>query len=979
MRKVVGAVLAAALSLAPAAALGAQPLRWESAETEHFIFIFEPQYRGSVNELLTFCEPIYREITGFFHSYPRKVPVVIRGRVDAANGFTTFLPMHIELYLTAPTDHFLGSRTESWLKILLTHELTHYVHASMDRGFFYALSRVFGADAAGAHFAFLPGWMIEGPSTYNETAFTNGGRGRSPLFEMLSKAPAENGRLFSLEQAAYGSAFPPPDRIYVAGYLLVDFIQSAYGDDAFRRIMDQYLGFPFFGPWAAIRKVTGRSASGVFADLTRYLEKKYQADADGTEGKLLTPQRVGDWIHPQPTARGMYVYHSSQDLFPSIVRYDPASGKEQVLHAVVNDGLSFTVTRDGRIVYFSSLASRWVTPVDQQVTSDLFKLDVDTGSLTQVTRGAHLWQPSVSPDGGRLVAVQGSGPYSRLVSVDPATGALRVLFSRAEANVYTPAFSPDGQRVAFTFNLRGFQNILVADYAALAQNSTLVTDNEAPVGEVNAGMASSVLGPDPFGEYFPSFLDDHTVLFSSDREGSLSLYRADLVSGSVARVLDDPVAVISAVPEGSSLVYSSYSSNGRCLREVPLADLQNAAPAKDQAAGGEYPAAFTWTGASAASRGYQDWPAPLLWLPFPTLTRTSPGSPGIELGLGAAVYGASLLGTTTWLADAAWSFASQQPLAAFTLTSALGPFLANAQSQLVYQYTDTYSQTVDTRVSLTLPVMNDSRFDAARVLSLSFGLEHLAELDSAAPFTFAEAVGPLAVAWQNSLFVTSGLAWQWQRSGGPIDFDPPVAVSLSLQNATRLPVLYSPVPESSFALQAGLTLPSLIPHQVVIVAMKSTDVLGGPFTSYTDSFTVPRGFPGLAVRSVPGQVLASIDYAIPIALLDQPLVFSLAATGARLAVHAEGVAQWGDGFQGFSPEPFLYVGGDFTLQMAFNAIPFGVLAGVAARINTSAPGSFDPATDIGIYLSVGSAGLGGGVKNGITPKQGGGITSVAGR
>ena len=49
--------------------------------------------------------------------------------------------MHIELYVTAPTDHFLGSRTESWLKILLTHELTHYVHASMDRGFFYALSR----------------------------------------------------------------------------------------------------------------------------------------------------------------------------------------------------------------------------------------------------------------------------------------------------------------------------------------------------------------------------------------------------------------------------------------------------------------------------------------------------------------------------------------------------------------------------------------------------------------------------------------------------------------------------------------------------------------------------------------------------------------------------------------------------------------------------------------------------------------------
>ncbi|HTP57301.1 MAG TPA: hypothetical protein VMM82_00195, partial [Spirochaetia bacterium] len=478
------AILVAALGLLPAAALGAQPLTWEKAETEHFVFIFEPRYRAAADELLTFCEPIYQEITGFFHSYPRKVPVIIRGRIDKANGFSTFLPMHIELFVTAPTDHFLGSRAESWLKILLTHELTHYVHASLDRGFFYSLSRVFGADAAGAHFAFRPGWMIEGPSTYNETAFTKGGRGRSSLFEMFSKAPVEEGRLFSLEQAAYGSAFPPPGRIYVGGYLLVDFLETTYGDDAFRRIMDQYLGFPFFGPWLAIRKVTGKSASEVFTDLKTYLEGKYREDAAIPEGALLSPPRIGDWLHPQPTALGLYVYHSSQDLFPSIVRYDPAQGTIKVIHAVVNDGLSFTVTQDGKTIYFSSLASTWATPVDQKITSDLFRLDVETGTLTQITHEAHLWQPCVSPDGAHLVAVQGSGPYARLVAVDPATGALKVLFSRAESNVYTPAFSPDGKRLAFTFNLRGFQNIFVADYQALEAGSTAVTNNQAPVGDV---------------------------------------------------------------------------------------------------------------------------------------------------------------------------------------------------------------------------------------------------------------------------------------------------------------------------------------------------------------------------------------------------------------------------------------------------------------------------------------------------------------
>ncbi len=117
--------------------------------------------------------------------------------------------------------------------------------------------------------------------------------------------------------------------------------------------------------------------------------------------------------------------------------------------------------------------------------------------------------------------------------------------------------------------------------------------------------------------------------------------------------------------------------------------------------------------------------------------------------------------------------------------------------------------------------------------------------------------------------------------------------------------------------------------------------------------------------------MASIDYAIPIGLFDQPLVFSLASTGARLAVHAEGITRWSGGFQSFSVQPFLYTGGDLTFQMVFNAIPFAVQLGAAARINTSSPDSFDPATDIGIYLAFGSAGLAGGAKTGLTPKASG--------
>jgi hypothetical protein len=72
--------LAAALCIIPAAHAAAASERWEQAETEHFLFIFEPRDREIVNELLTLCEPVYARVCGFFHSYPKKVPCIIRSR-----------------------------------------------------------------------------------------------------------------------------------------------------------------------------------------------------------------------------------------------------------------------------------------------------------------------------------------------------------------------------------------------------------------------------------------------------------------------------------------------------------------------------------------------------------------------------------------------------------------------------------------------------------------------------------------------------------------------------------------------------------------------------------------------------------------------------------------------------------------------------------------------------------------------------------
>jgi hypothetical protein len=915
----IAGLLLALVAIAPARA---GSVRWERAETEHFLFVFEPRDRAAADELLTFCEDVYAKVTGFFRSYPAKVPCVIRGGLDYANGGTGPFPARIELIVTAPSSHWMGARTESYLRILLTHELTHFVHLTMDRGPFAALSRVLGRDAAMGSAIFLPGWMVEGPATNLETIFTAGGRGRNPMFEIYSKAPIVEADMFSLRQAGFDSAFPPHGRIYVAGNILVEHILATYGEDSFTRIMDAYLAFPFFGPWAAIEKVTGRKGSDVYEDMRVRLAERHRASARTAGGTLVTPDGIGDYWRPQPTSAGLYLYRSTPERHPAIVRYDPGTrGEKVLLDVALTDEASFCSTADGRTIYFTTLAYDWRMPGMGEAVSDLYSLDPGTGKIRQITRGAHLWQPAVSRDGRRLAAVQGTGSYTRLVEVDLRTGSVGELYSRAESNVYNPAFSPDAGRLAFTLNIRGFQDIAVLSLGrGEPGDSELVGDAEL------VGRAELVSGPDPAGEYYPAFLADGRLLYCSDRTGNLCLYLADLETGESSLAVEDPVAAIAGIDDAGGLIYSSYSSKGFCLKTIPIADLRST-PA-EAVPPAPYPLAFEWTGRAIPSRPYHDIPLPYLWYPWLPFGTSSTG--GIDIGIGAAALGGSLLGISSWSLGAAWHPLTNQPTVALELASALGNLRIGGRLSL--------DSTFASSLSVSLPLVSRNTLGRGFSLVARTGLFFDASRELASP----------AGSWDPSLSVWPGVGLRWQQTGSQIDFYPPRDFSAGLDCSFPLPAFSPITPPQRFLLFLSGSVPSVFAHHVVKLGAKASYTLGATVMFY-DGYVTPRGAFALAPRTGPGVVLGSLDYLIPVALLDVPLLLGLGLTGIGVGVHAE----WG-GEYGLAParvlphDPF-FVGLEVTLQLTAGLAEFPLGVGLAARIATAA-GGFDPARDLRPYL-----------------------------
>ncbi|TVQ36064.1 MAG: hypothetical protein EA384_15100 [Spirochaetaceae bacterium] len=619
-----------------------RPLR---IDTEHFTFIYRSGDHQAVEELLSVADSVYQRVTGFLDYQPsERIPVVVRGGTATANGYFSPYPPRITLFVSSPSGPWLGASTASWLETLFVHELLHYVHLTRPIGFFGSASRVFGPLTNAAGSLFMPGWFVEGVTTWGETALSTGGRGRNPFFEMQHIAPILEDAMYSYDQAGFSSGFAPQGRIYAAGYLMIDYLQEHYGEDAFVELNRTFQRAPFLGMRRAIRRTTGATARGLYEDLQAELEAVYAARRGLPDGTLLTPSGPGDWSLPLPTDRGLVAYGRGFSYVPGLylLPWDAvlsAADAERpqwrlLAAAALIDQWSFAVDAAGRKALVSVLQPALSGRDEDQSYSDLFVLDLAGHSppirLTELQR---LYHPALSADGTQMVAVQRAGSYSRLVSVDPDDGELTELYSGGRTTLYTPTFSPDGSLIAVTENQRGRQRVLVLD----ARSGLRLA-----VASLESGAADAAEPGGSAALYFPRFARNGRRLelwYGGDRDGSLALYRSrvletdagasvaaddpgiDADSGGAVRtdngaaaavrqsavgvrrlqietprrVVQDRVAAFAGFPlpdgwyctdDGRAAVYAAYTADGYALK---LADL-HAAEALDAPGSHEMPA-----------------------------------------------------------------------------------------------------------------------------------------------------------------------------------------------------------------------------------------------------------------------------------------------------------------------------------------------------------------------------------------------------
>lgn len=642
-------VVVAALLPAAAAAQADPTGRWTTLETAHFRVHVRPDEAALGVRVAGEAEAAWAALAERLPAPRRRVDLVVSDNADYANGLTTVFPSpRIVVYPVPPVGDVELQRYDRWLRLLITHELTHVFHLDLARGWWRLGRAVLGRAPFLFPNALLPTWLTEGLAVHYESALTGGGRDRGSFHPAVVAAQAaERGGLPIDAANAASPRWPGGIRPYVFGATFLEDVARRAGDSAIARLAvgTARAPLPYLLLNRAVRRATGESATAAWAAWQRALAADTipsagaAAPVAGVTGlrRLVPPRVSGDG------RRILFVLDGGRDE-PRIAVLDRGTGVVRAL-ARVNGALGVAWDTAGGVV-----AAEYEFDGPYALRGELYRVGAD-GHERRLTSGARLREPDVGAEGS-VVAVHLDAGENALVWW--TGGASRTMVPPAPGVEWAqPRVSPDGRLVAATRAAGGNLDVV------------LLTGDGRLVREVTRDAAI---------DQMPAFSADGAWLFwASDRSGRSQLYATRLADSAATwwRVTGEPFGAYAPAPARDSVFYLAYRSDGYRLAAAPFDTLawSRVAAARDPAP----PPADSVPSAAILSRhAYRAWPAllPQYWLPIGAAQGRS-GWAGVyssgEDALGRHAWAVSALAGTglaagTWRAAAGYRYAGLRPV-----------------------------------------------------------------------------------------------------------------------------------------------------------------------------------------------------------------------------------------------------------------------------------------------------------------------------
>ena len=579
-----------------AEATGDPSLDWWTIETAHFRIHYEKNLEFVAEHVARLGEAIHKRLIGpLGYSPDVKTELLLTDVVDNSNGSATAVPYNaIRMFVTAPDDLSPLADYDDWYLGLLTHEYTHILHIDNASGLATVGNLLLGKTFVPNQVQ--PRWIIEGLATVVESTFSSGGRIRSSLFEMFIRADFLDDNVARLDQISSNSQrWPRGTMFYLYGSRFLQWIVDVYGADVLRAVAADYgAGLIPWGINRAIRRQTGKTYVELYEGFKDTMKRRYAVQMKQVErrglrqGKRLThhgmtvsyPRFVPRRARQSGGRYQLHYFRADDHERPGIYHIDLSTDQgggrrpeTLVAHTRIPTPASYSPNGDllfAGVVPFKQIYQR----------RDLFQLPkgerAPTGrenNRARLTIGARANTPTVSPDGRHVVFTLNHRGTTRLAIADrEVNGDLKrirtLVASEPFDQVYTPQYSPDGRKVAYSaWSAGGFRDIRVVDMAT---------------GNVESITYDRAMDHNP--TWSP---DGDKLYFASDRTGIFNIYEYSFDGRALKQVTNVRVGAMQpAISEdGKRLVYAGYTSRGWDLWLMdldPSRYLEAASPPNDR-------------------------------------------------------------------------------------------------------------------------------------------------------------------------------------------------------------------------------------------------------------------------------------------------------------------------------------------------------------------------------------------------------------
>jgi hypothetical protein len=585
-------LLCALLLTRDADAVGDPGLVWETHTTEHFQVHAHSGLRPIAKRVAEVAENVHRILSPELGWQPKeRTQIVLTDDTDFANGSATSLPYNtVRLYVTAPDDLSALNDYDDWLVELVTHEYTHILHTDHITGIPAIYNAILGKTYSPNQMQ--PRWILEGLAVLQESRFTSGGRNRSSIFDMYLRADVLEDNVAPIDQISHSPRrWPQGNLWYLYGSHFLQYIAEVYGNEALRAVAADYGDEVIpYGINRAIHRATGRTYVDLYASWIEWMKKRYGAQKAAVvsrglrEGLRLTatgqnaahphymPEGAGGDGAANGVSRRIAWYrddgHTTGGIYGVSLTDSNGSGKANKkidaprLITRTSGPSSPAFLPDGALLYDSTDVSKkfyffW----------DLFRRTRDdwgaeTVAGDRLSIGLRASEPTVSPDGMRVAYVvnKAGTSYLYLSELDLHDGQKlgpprKLLDSKRYEQVYTPRWSPDGTRLAYsTWTEGGYRDVRILDVGS---------------GDVTEITHDRALDTGPV--FSP---DGKRLFYSSDRSGISNVYVHDLATGKLRQVTNVIGGAFQAdpSPDGKHLAYIGYGSTGYDLYELDLDD-----------------------------------------------------------------------------------------------------------------------------------------------------------------------------------------------------------------------------------------------------------------------------------------------------------------------------------------------------------------------------------------------------------------------